>query len=161
MVGLLSEIFLSKEKGATIVHDPRLIWNTIDVVEKHNGRSKVTKTGHAFCKSCNAKKSGAIYGGEVSAHHYFKDFYYCDSGMIPWLLIWQLLSTKNQPICDLISERQNRFPSSGELNFTVSDADKCIKRVKDIFISDATSVEELDGLDVFWGLAFQSPKIQY
>ena len=128
LVGLLSEVFLKKEKGATTIHDPRVIWNTIDVVSKGGGQAVVSKTGHAFMK-VNMRKVDAIYGGEMSAHHYFREFYYCDSGMIPWLLVWEYLSTSNISLLDVISERRNRFPSSGELNFTVADAAECIERV--------------------------------
>ena len=105
LVGLLSQIFLNKEKGATIIHDPRVIWNTIDVVTKCGGKAVVSKTGHAFVKTA-MRHSDAIYGGEMSAHHYFKDFAYCDSGMIPWLLVWEYLSKSNRSMSDLISERK-------------------------------------------------------
>ena len=147
LVGLLAEIFLRNEKGGTIVLDPRVIWNTMDVVTKFNGNTVVAKTGHAFVKSA-MRNSDAIYGGEISAHHYFKDFFYCDSGMIPWLLIWQLLSKKKQPLSDLISYRKNLFPSSGELNFVVSDAFRCIQGVKDLFAAEAKSIDELDGISM-------------
>ena len=112
-----------------------------------NGNAVVVKkTGHAFIKAA-MRKASAIYGGEMSAHHYFKNFSYCDSGMIPWLLVWQLLSQKNLPLSGLISDRKSRFPSSGELNFTVSDTEKCLRSVRDLF-SDAISIEEIDGLSV-------------
>ena len=146
VVGLLAEIFLRKKAGATIVHDPRVIWNTENVVDLCNGNAVVAKTGHAFIKAA-MRKASAIYGGEMSAHHYFKNFSYCDSGMIPWLLVWQLLSQKNLPLSGLISDRKSRFPSSGELNFTVSDTEKCLRSVRDLF-SDAISIEEIDGLSV-------------
>ena len=121
LVGLLAEVFLNKEKGATIIHDPRVIWNTIDVIAKCGGQAVVSKTGHAFVKAAMRKRD-AIYGGEMSAHHYFRDFAYCDSGMIPWILVWEYLSVSNILVSELISERRNRFPSSGELNFTVPNA---------------------------------------
>ena len=94
VVGLLSEVFLRKEKGATIIHDPRVIWNTIDIVAKCGGKAVASKTGHAFVKAAMRTRD-AIYGGEMSAHHYFRDFAYCDSGMIPWLLVWEYLSMSN------------------------------------------------------------------
>ncbi|MDA7592275.1 phosphomannomutase [Rhodobacteraceae bacterium] len=147
VVGLLAEVFLNKEKGATIIHDPRVIWNTIDVVGKCGGQAVASKTGHAFVKAAMRKRD-AIYGGEMSAHHYFRDFAYCDSGIIPWLLVWEYLSTSNLSLSDLISEQRNRFPSSGELNFTVSDAAKCIERVQNHFASSAASIDQLDGLSV-------------
>ena len=147
VVGLLAEIFLNKEKGATIIHDPRVIWNTIDVAGKNDGKPVASKTGHAFVKA-TMRKRDAIYGGEMSAHHYFRDFEYCDSGIIPWLLVWEHLSVSNLLISDLISERKNRFPSSGELNFTVPNAAACIERVQNHFASSAASVDRLDGLSM-------------
>ena len=147
VVGLLAEIFLNKEKGATIIHDPRVIWNTVDVVDKCSGNAVTSKTGHAFVKAAMRARD-AIYGGEMSAHHYFRDFAYCDSGVIPWLLIWEYLSGCNLSLSELISQRRNRFPSSGELNFTVPNAATCIERVQKHFASKATLIDELDGLSM-------------
>ena len=147
IVGLLAEIFLGKEKGAKIIHDPRVVWNTIDVVEKCGGQAVVSKTGHAFVKSAMRTRD-AIYGGEISAHHYFRNFSYCDSGIIPWLLVWEYLSASNPSLLDLISERRNRFPSSGEMNFTVPHASTCIESVQNFFESQAASIDELDGLSM-------------
>ena len=147
VVGLLAEVFLNKEKGSKIIYDPRVIWNTIDVVGKYGGQAIVSKTGHSFVKAA-MRQADAIYGGEMSAHHYFKDFAYCDSGVIPWLLIWEHLSVTNLSLSDLISQRRNRFPSSGELNFTVPNAETCIKRVHNYFVSEAISIDELDGLSM-------------
>ena len=150
VVGLLAEVFLRKEKGATIIHDPRVIWTTIDVVKKCGGQPVASKTGHAFVKAA-MRNADAVYGGEMSAHHYFRDFAYCDSGIIPWLLVWEHLSTSNLSLADLISEQKNRFPSSGELNFTVPNAASCIRKVQKHFASIATSTDELDGLSMSFG----------
>ena len=147
LVGLLAEVFLSKEKGSIIVHDPRVVWNTIDVVNKSNGKAVISKTGHSFVKTV-MRDSGAIYGGEISAHHYFREFEYCDSGMIPWLLIWELLSEKKVRLSELILERKARFPSSGELNFTVLDVDDCLKTVQDSYAKNALNIDSLDGLSM-------------
>ncbi len=147
VVGLLAEIFLNKEKGATIIHDPRVIWNTIDVVCKCSGQAVVSKTGHAFVKA-TMRKRDAIYGGEMSAHHYFRDFAYCDSGVIPWLLVWEYLSISKLSLSDAISEQKNHFPSSGELNFTVSNTVKCTERVQNHFVSEALSIDDVDGLSM-------------
>ena len=147
VVGLLAAVFLNKEKGATIIHDPRVIWNTIDVVGKSGGRAVASKTGHALVKAIMRKRD-AIYGGEMSAHHYFRDFAYCDSGMIPWLLVWEHLSMFNISLSKLISERRKRFPSSGELNFTVPNAAICIERVQNYYASKAISIDEMDGLSM-------------
>ena len=147
VVGLLAEVFLNKEKGATIIHDPRAIWNVIDVVGKSGGKAVASKTGHAFVKAAMRTRN-AIYGGEMSAHHYFRDFAYCDSGIIPWLLVWEHLSTSNISLSDLISEQRNRFPSSGEMNFAVRHVSTCIDRVQKHFISKAASIDDLDGLSM-------------
>ena len=120
VVGLLAEVFLSRQKQAIIIHDPRVIWNTIDVISSRGGVPVASKTGHAFIK-CAMREKNAIYGGEMSAHHYFRDFSYCDSGMIPWLLIWELLSKNNTRLNDLLIERRQLFPSSGEINFSVKN----------------------------------------
>ena len=147
VLGLLSKVFLRKEKGATIVHDRRVIWNTIDVVSKCGGFAVSSKTGHSFVKAA-MRENGAIYGGEISAHHYFRDFAYCDSGMVPWLMIWELISKSNLSLSELISERKQLFPSSGEINFTVADPENCLEMVNSLFASQATSVDELDGLSM-------------
>ena len=147
VVGLLSEVCLCEEQGATIVHDPRVVWNTLDIVSKCGGHAVESKTGHAFVKSA-MRENGAIYGGEMSAHHYFKDFFYCDSGMIPWLKIWELISKKNLSLSDLILERKACFPSSGEMNFIVVDPENCLEMVNRLFASEAVSINELDGLSM-------------
>ena len=147
VVGLLAEVFLTKERGATIIHDPRVIWNTIDVVAEFGGHAVASKTGHAFVKAA-MRNDDAIYGGEMSAHHYFRDFAYCDSGVIPWLLIWEHLSGCNLSLSELVSQRRNLFPSSGELNFTVPNAATCIERIQNHFVSEAISIDELDGLSM-------------
>ena len=147
VVGLLAEIFLNKEEGATTIHDPRVIWNTTDVVGRSGGKAVASKTGHAFMKAAMRARD-AIYGGEMSAHHYFRDFAYCDSGIIPWLLVWEYLSTSNLSLSDLVSKRRNLFPSSGELNFIVPNPAICIEKVKNHFLSNSTLIDELDGLSM-------------
>ena len=119
----------------------------MDVVSKFGGQAVLSKTGHAFVKK-TMRDSGAIYGGEMSAHHYFKDFSYCDSGMIPWLMIWELISKSNFSLSELISERKSRFLSSGEINFTVSDPTNCIEMVNNLFAGVAETTDELDGLSM-------------
>lgn len=147
VLGLLAEVFLNREKGATIIHDPRVIWNTIDIVSKCGGKAVVSKTGHAYVKAA-MRKMDAIYGGEMSAHYYFRDFAYCDSGIIPWLLVWEYLSNSNLSLSGIISERKTLFPSSGEINFRVLNTAKCIERIQNHFTSIASSVDELDGLSM-------------
>lgn len=129
IVGLLAEAFLQKHKGAKIIHDPRLTWNTIDIVKANGGIPIQSKTGHAFIKE-RMRLEDAIYGGEMSAHHYFRDFAYCDSGMIPWLLVAQLMSIKGQSLSTLVHERIQKYPCSGEINFHVTDVKACIEKGK-------------------------------
>jgi phosphomannomutase len=147
IVGLLAEAFLQKEQGAKIIHDPRLSWNTIDVVTKAGGIPVVSKTGHAFIKE-RMREEDAVYGGEMSAHHYFRDFAYCDSGMIPWLLVTELLSVKNVQLSDLVAERMKAFPCSGELNYKVSNAKTIISAVEEHYCTQAKAVDKTDGLSV-------------
>lgn len=144
VVGLLAEAFLAKDPGATIIHDPRIIWNTQDLVAKVGGRAVQTRTGHAFIKQA-MRDENAIYGGEMSAHHYFRDFVYCDSGMIPWLLVAELVSRQG-PLVDLVAHRKAAFPSSGEINFILEDLNAAISRVRSQFEPEARSIDEMDGL---------------
>jgi len=147
LVGLLASIFLEKEQGATIVHDPRVIWNTQDIVSQKGGKAEQSKTGHAFIKQ-TMRKHEAVYGGEMSAHHYFRDFAYCDSGMIPWLLVAELVSIKNQSLGDLVKDRVSSFPSSGEINFKVKDADNSISSVLENYQSQAKTFDKTDGFSL-------------
>ncbi|CNH03630.1 phosphomannomutase [Yersinia aldovae] len=147
IVGLLAEAFLKKEPGAKIIHDPRLTWNTIDIVEKAGGIPIMSKTGHAFIKE-RMRKEDAIYGGEMSAHHYFRDFAYCDSGMIPWLLVTELLCVQNMSLSQLVGDRMNAFPASGEINRKLTDANKCIAKIKAIYEPDAINIDLTDGISI-------------
>jgi phosphomannomutase len=147
VVGLLASIFLEKEAGAKIVHDPRVIWNTQEIVEHKNGIAVQSKTGHAFVKQ-TMRSHEAVYGGEMSAHHYFRDFAYCDSGMIPCLLIAELVSRSGRSLGDWMKDRFAAFPSSGELNFKVADADRAIENVMSAYRADALSIDEMDGVSL-------------
>ncbi|MCF7363442.1 phosphomannomutase CpsG [Vibrio diazotrophicus] len=147
IVGLLAEAFLQKEQGAKIIHDPRLSWNTIDVVTKAGGVPVMSKTGHAFIKE-RMRKEDAIYGGEMSAHHYFRDFAYCDSGMIPWLLVAELLSVKSMKLSETVSERIAAYPSSGEINSKLENPKGAIGRVLDAYKTEALIFDETDGISL-------------
>lgn len=152
IVGLLAENFLAKSAGENttpqkIIHDPRLTWNTIDIVEQAGGKAIQSKTGHAFIKE-RMRSEDAIYGGEMSAHHYFRDFFYCDSGMIPWLLIAELLCIRQQPLSSLVKERIELFPSSGEINNRIADPKKAIARVFDFYQKDAQVIDKTDGISM-------------
>ncbi|MCC5797778.1 MAG: phosphomannomutase CpsG [Methylophaga sp.] len=132
IVGLLAEAFLRKHAGEKIIHDPRLTWNTIDQVTQAGGVPIQSKTGHAFIKE-RMRKENAIYGGEMSAHHYFRDFAYCDSGMIPWLLVAELLSISGKPLSALVDERMIAYPCSGEINYRVADAAVTLGKIMDFY----------------------------
>ena len=147
VVGLLAAIFAGREPGAKIVHDPRVIWNTKAVVARAGGTAIQSKTGHAFIKQA-MREHGAVYGGEMSAHHYFRDFAYCDSGMIPWLLISELLSTTGKSLAELVAGSFEAFPSSGEMNFTVANADKSIAAVLARYEGAAKSLDRTDGVSL-------------
>ena len=149
LVGLLAKAFLTTEPDATIVYDPRIIWNTQDIVSKVGGRAVQSRTGHAFIKQA-MRDENAVYGGEMSAHHYFRDFVFCDSGMIPWLLVAELVS-RNGKLADLIAERKDAFPSSGEINFTLNDPAASIGRVRAAFEQEALAVDQMDGLGFDFG----------
>ena len=147
VVGLLADIFLAKFPGATIVHDPRVVWNTRDVVENAHGTAIQARTGHAFLKQA-LRDTGAVYGGEMSAHHYFRDFMCCDSGMIPWLLVAELLSRRGCTLADLIDSRRAAFPSSGEQNFVVADAKRAVAAVAAQFAPRALRRDDTDGMSL-------------
>lgn len=147
IVGLLAEAFLQKETGAGIIHDPRLTWNTIDIVQTNGGKPIQSKTGHAFIKE-RMRQEDAIYGGEMSAHHYFRDFAYCDSGMIPWLLVAELVSVKHKPLSELVNERIRLYPCSGEINFRVHDVTATIQHIHDHFLPTALTIDTTDGLSM-------------
>ncbi|PCI60810.1 MAG: phosphomannomutase CpsG [Gammaproteobacteria bacterium] len=147
IVGLLAGAFLAQQPGSTIIHDPRLTWNTIDIVSKGDGNAVMSKTGHAFIKEIMRERD-AVYGGEMSAHHYFRDFFYCDSGMIPWLLVVDLLSKKKVTLQSLVQSRMDRFPSPGEINSKVSDADTAIERVFNEYKDKAIKEDRTDGLSL-------------
>jgi phosphomannomutase len=142
---MLAESFLQKEKGAKIIHDPRLVWNTIEIVKKNGGVPVQSKTGHAFIKE-RMRAEDAVYGGEMSAHHYFRDFAYCDSGMIPWLLLIELLSLKNQPLSAMVNDRIKAYPSPGEINFRMKSPSEAIAEIKACYVNDALVIDETDGV---------------
>ncbi len=147
LVGLLAEAFLIKNKGAAIVHDPRLTWNTIAVCKEFGGRAVQSKTGHAFIKE-RMRKEDAVYGGEMSAHHYFRDFAYCDSGMIPWLLVAELVCRSGKTLSQLVHARMQTFPVSGEINRHIDDPKAAIARVRNRYVAEALSEDNTDGLSL-------------
>jgi phosphomannomutase len=147
IVGLLAEAFLNKNPGAKIVHDPRLTWNTIDVAKRGGGEAIQSKTGHAFIKE-RMRSEDAVYGGEMSAHHYFRDFFYCDSGMIPWLLVLELVSKTGNPLSELVKQMVEAYPSPGEINRKVSDAKAVIAAVTEKYQDQALVIDTTDGVSM-------------
>jgi len=145
IVGLLASQVLKKNKGAKIVHDPRLTWNTIEVVREAGGIPVQSKSGHAFMKEV-MRREDAVYGGEMSAHHFFKEFAYCDSGMIPWLLVAEIVSHTGKPLSELVAAAMRRFPASGEINRKVGDANAVIAKIRERYAPSALKVDETDGV---------------
>ena len=147
IVGLLADAFLAKEAGASIIHDPRLVWNTIDIVAKAGGRAVMSKTGHAFIKE-RMRSEDALYGGEMSAHHYFRDFAYCDSGMIPWLLIIEMMCRERKLLSELIGVRMAEFPASGEINRVLTNPQAAIAAVEAHYSDNSLKTDRTDGLSI-------------
>lgn len=150
IVGLLAQAFLLKQAGEKIVHDPRLVWNTLDIIEQYNGVAVQSKSGHAFIKDV-MREHNAAYGGEMSAHHYFRDFAYCDSGMIPWLLAILVVSETQQSLSSLVEGMIERFPCSGEINFKVEDTQKTIQKIFDHFANLNPAIDQTDGVSLDFG----------
>jgi phosphomannomutase len=148
LVGLLAQSLLRERvKPQKIIHDPRLVWNTRDIVTREGGIPIMARPGHAFIKD-RMRAEDALYGGEMSGHHYFRDFNYCDSGMIPWLLAWQLMSRKNMPLSDMVAERIALYPVSGEINRIVEDPDGAISRIENYYENAACEKDYTDGLSM-------------
>ncbi len=147
IVGLLAEAFLKKQPGGKVVHDPRLTWNTIDIAESLGGTAVESKTGHAFIKE-RMRLEDAIYGGEMSAHHYFKDFAYCDSGMIPWLLVAELICVSGKPLSSLVKERMLAYPCSGEINQSLRSPKQVIAGITEQYSKNAKAINTTDGISI-------------
>jgi phosphomannomutase/phosphomannomutase/phosphoglucomutase len=151
LVGLLAEAFLRRHRGARIVHDPRLTWNTIDIVQQNGGQAVLCKSGHAFIKQ-RMREVDAVYGGEMSAHHYFRDFEYCDSGMIPWLLVLAVMCESGKTLSELVGERQQLYPASGEINRPIDEqmgaTRSVLARVQQNYQARALSIDFTDGLSM-------------
>jgi len=150
IVGLLGEALLQKNPGDKVVHDPRLTWNTIELVTKAGGEAIQSKAGHAFIKE-TMRKVNAVYGGEMSAHHFFRDFGFCDSGMVPWLLLTQMMSKQNKTLAQLVDERIEAYPVSGEINVTVDDPKAILSSLKQHYADREPLIDEIDGLSMDFG----------
>ncbi|HEL3783760.1 TPA: phosphomannomutase [Stenotrophomonas maltophilia] len=150
LVGLLAKAILARNPGGKIVHDPRLVWNTVDMVEQAGGVPVQCKSGHAFIKE-KMRAEDAVYGGEMSAHHYFREFAYADSGMIPWLLIAQLVSESGRSLADWVEDRMAAYPCSGEINFKVADAKAAVARVMEHFAAQSPTLDHTDGISADFG----------
>jgi phosphomannomutase len=150
VVGLLAAAFLRQQGPARIVHDPRLTWNTIDIVQSLGGEAVQSKTGHAFIKE-RMRLENAVYGGEMSAHHYFRDFAYCDSGMIPWLLVTGLICSGGQQLSTLVAQRMAAYPCSGEINRTIADPAAVLRKIEAVYARDAQAIDHVDGVSMSMG----------
>ena len=150
LVGLLAKAILAHHPGGKVVHDPRLVWNTVEMVEQAGGVPVLCKSGHAFIKE-KLRAEDAVYGGEMSAHHYFREFAYADSGMIPWLLIAQLVSESGRSLADWVEDRMAAYPCSGEINFKVADAKAAVTRVMEHFAAQSPALDYTDGVSADFG----------
>lgn len=150
IVGLLAQAFLLKQAGEKIVHDPRLVWNTFDVIEQYQGEAIQSKSGHSYIKE-KMREHNAVYGGEMSAHHYFRDFAYCDSGMIPWLLAISVLSETQQTLSSLVEGMIEKFPCSGEINFKVADTQATIQKIFEHYADQNPAIDQTDGVSLDFG----------
>ncbi|HPF70942.1 MAG TPA: phosphomannomutase, partial [Candidatus Krumholzibacteria bacterium] len=150
LVGLLAQASLRRHPGAAIIHDPRLVWNTVDMVEKAGGRPLMNKTGHAFMKE-RMRAEDAVYGGEMSAHHYFREFFYCDSGMLPWLLVVQEMSRTGAKLSGMVAAMQAAYPASGEINRWLQDPDRVLERIERRYAPDAVGIDLTDGISMDMG----------
>ncbi len=145
LVGLLARRALKRHPGSSIVHDPRLVWNTEEIVKEYGGVPVLCKSGHAFIKEKMREVDGA-YGGEMSAHHYFREFSYCDSGMIPWLQVVEAMCEEGRPLSDMVDERIARYPVSGEINLTLQDSGRAVARLREKYAAASLAVSEVDGV---------------
>ena len=150
IVGLLAESILKKNPGENVIHDPRVVWNTLDIVDSAGGVAVQSKSGHSFIKE-KMREMDAVYGGEMSAHHYFREFSYADSGMIPWLLVAELLSTTGKTLSELVGARMAMYPTSGEINREVEDATAMLRKLHDLYAADALGVDDVDGFSFEFG----------
>jgi phosphomannomutase len=147
IVGLLAESLLPTDPGAAIIYDPRLTWNTLETVTKNGGRPVQSKSGHSFIKQV-MREQDALYGGEMSAHHYFRDFYYCDTGMVPWLLVAQIVSQSGKTLSELVDACMAAFPASGEINRHVPDVNDAIRSIKKAYEGQAKAIDDTDGVSL-------------
>lgn len=147
LVGLIAQSTLRDEPGATILYDPRLTWNTESIVSNAGGRAVMCKTGHAFFKE-KMRAENAAYGGEMSAHHYFRSFASCDTGMLPWLAVLAELSRTGATFRELVDQRMEAFPCSGEINFKVASTSEAIAKVQAAFAGKSPEIITLDGLSM-------------
>ncbi len=150
IVGLLGEALLQQNPGDRVVHDPRLVWNTQELVNKSGGEVVQSKAGHAFIKE-TMREVNAVYGGEMSAHHYFRDFGYCDSGMVPWLLLTELMTDQGKTLAQLVDERIEAYPVSGEINITVSDSKSILDKLAQYYADQNPAIDTMDGLGMDFG----------
>jgi len=150
IIGMLARVLLGDHPGSSILHDTRLTWNTIEMTRQAGGIPIEGKTGHAFMKE-RMREENALYGGEMSGHHYFRDFGYCDSGMLVWLLVYKLLSETGKPLSSMVEQRLARYPASGEINRSVKDAVQVMENVRQRYAPDALAVTWLDGLSMDMG----------
>ncbi|MEX0941964.1 MAG: hypothetical protein WD002_05400 [Pseudomonadales bacterium] len=144
VVGLLAEHFLTKHPGRAIVFDTKLCWNTLDVINQHHGIAVPSETGHAFVKQ-KMRSHNAIYGGELSSHHFFGNFFYCDSGMYAWLTALEIIGSSKETIGELVQKRREKFYCTPELSFKVSHTAELFSSIEKRFGKLAIAFDDFDG----------------
>jgi phosphomannomutase len=148
ITALLGKIFLQRNPGGKIIHDPRLVWAVQDVAKEEGGISLANKSGHAFIKE-RMRQEDAVFGGEMSAHYYFRDYFYCDNGLIPFIMMLEFLSTQNKTLAEIMQEMfWQKYFVSGEINSEVADVKSKIAQAKEKYSVDAKSVDEIDGVSI-------------
>ncbi|HOX10577.1 MAG TPA: phosphomannomutase/phosphoglucomutase [Candidatus Moranbacteria bacterium] len=148
ITALLGKIFLERTPGATILHDPRLVWAIQDIAKENGGSDIMTKSGHAFIKE-RMRKENVVFGGEMSAHYYFKDYFFCDNGLIPFVMMLEFLSTEKKTLSEIMTEMfWNKYFVSGEINSEVSDVKTKISEAKSKYSPQAKNVDETDGVSI-------------
>lgn len=147
MTAILAELALAKHPHGKIIHDPRLIWAVEDTVKRLGGIPLVNKAGHAFIKD-RMRKEDALFAGEMSAHYYFHDNFYCDNGMLPALMIMEYLSKSGKKLSEIAAPYRETYFISGEINNEVDDGDAIIAKIKHDY-GDGT-IDEIDGLSVLY-----------
>jgi phosphomannomutase len=145
VTALIAQTMLERHPGATVVYDLRASWAVRDVVHEAGGTALENRVGHAFIKA-RIRKEDAVFAGEVSGHYYFRDFYYSDTGVVPALVMLEIVSRAGKPLSELLRPFRERYFISGEINSTVSDVPVKLQQLKERYGREAERVSHMDGI---------------